>query len=159
LGAVVPLDELLLRMHGQRVYFDTSPLIYAMEDSPQFAAQSIALLRASEQRKLLGFTGIATLMEMLVGPLRKGQEEYSERLKVLFLSGDIFQCVDHPREAYVLAAMLRARSNYKAIDALHLATARTLGCQFFVTNDEALVSAADIEVVLIKRFTVVKSSG
>ena len=74
------------------------------------------------------------------------------RVNALFGCDDIFTCVDHSREAFVLAAQLRATQNYKLVDALQLATAIVHGCKFFVSNDAAFKSTDGLEVVLISAF-------
>jgi len=152
MGAIARLDDTLARMQGKRVYFDTAPIIYALENAPHFAAASIPFIRASEDRKIVGFTGAITLAEMLVKPLRQGRGEYADVLKGLFTSGDLFDCVDHTRDTYILAASLRAEHRYKFVDALQIATARTLGCQFLITNDHKLASSPLTEVVCVQTF-------
>lgn len=153
MGTLALLQDTLKRMRGKRVYFDTAPLIYALENVPHLAECAIPFLQASEMREFVGFTGVATLAEMLVKPLRSNDKDYAEQLKTLILSGDVVQCADHSTEMFLLAASLRAADRYKAIDALQMASSITLGCQFFVTNDDAFKSTASTEVVLIKAFT------
>ena len=153
MGTLAALADTLQRMRGKRVYFDTAPLIYALENAPHFAECAIPFLQASGEREFVGFTGVATLAEMLVLPLRSKNKDYAEQLKTLFLSGDVLQCADHSTEMFLLAAALRADHRYKAIDALQMATSITLGCQFFVTNDDAFMSTATTEVVYVKTFS------
>lgn len=45
------------------------------------------------------------------------------------------------------AAKLVARKRLKFIDALHVATALTAGCPFFMTNDTGIRSSDSLEVV------------
>ena len=153
MGTLASLAPTLQRMRGKRVYFDTAPLIYALENAPHLAECAIPFLQASGKRELVGFTGVATLAEMLVMPLRDKNKDYAEQLKALFLSGDVLQCTDHSTEMFLLAATLRADHRYKAIDALQMATSITLGCQFFITNDEAFKSTDTTEVVFVKTFS------
>jgi predicted nucleic acid-binding protein len=153
MGTLATLQDTLKRMRGKRVYFDTAPIIYALENALGFAECAIPFLQASGDRELVGFTGSATLAEMLVKPLREGNKDYAEQLKTLFLSGDIFQCAEHSTDVFILAASLRASNNYRAIDALQLATSITLGCHFFVTNDTAFKSTSTTEVVLLNQFS------
>jgi predicted nucleic acid-binding protein len=47
------------------------------------------------------------------------------------------------------APLLRATTNLKTPDALHLATARLAGCALFVTNDGGFRSAGNIPVVIL----------
>ena len=153
MGTLASLGDTLTRMRGKRVYFDTAPIIYALENPPGYAECAIPFLQASGDRELIGFTGSATLAEILVKPLRVGNKDYAEHLKTLFLSGDVFQCAEHSTDVFILAASLRASHNYRAIDALQLATSITLGCHFFVTNDTAFKSTSTTEVVVINQFS------
>lgn len=153
MGTLAILGDTLKRMRGQRVYFDTAPIIYALENVPGLSDCAIPFLQASGDREFVGFTGPATLAEMLVKPLRDGNTEYAEQLKTLFLSGDVFQCTEHSIEVFILAAALRAKENYRAIDALQLATSINLGCKFFVTNDDSFTSTTTTEIVLLKQYS------
>ena len=153
MGTLAALADTLQRMRGERVYFDTASLIYALENAPYFAECAIPFPQASGEREFVGFTGVATLAEMLVLLPRDKNKDYAEQLKTLFLSGDVLQCADHSTAMFLLAASLRADHRYKAIDALQMATSITLGCQFFVTNDDAFKSTANTEVVYVKSFS------
>ena len=73
-------------MQGKRVYFDTAPLIYAIENVADYVQCSIPFFRASEERQLFGFTGAITLSEMLVKPMRERNAEVVARIKGLFES-------------------------------------------------------------------------
>ena len=148
-GKVNKLDRVLAKMQGKRVYFDTAPLIYAIENVAGYAQYSIPFFRASEERQLFGFTGAITLSEMLVKPMLDRNAEVVARIKGLFESEDIFTCVNHSREAYVLAAELRAMRKLKMVDALLCATAICLNCDFFVTNDFKFRTSSTLEVVCI----------
>lgn len=136
-------------MQGKRVYFDTAPIIYAIENVVGYAQYSIPFFQESERRQLFGFTGAITLSEMLVKPMRDRNAEVVARIRGLFESEDIFTCVLHDREAYVLAAELRARRKLKMVDALQCATAIGLNCDFFVTNDFKFKTSSTLEVVCI----------
>lgn len=141
------LQKVLDRMQGRRVYFDTAPLIYALENLSHCAPAAIALLQASEQRRIFGFTGAITLAEILVKPLRANMPDVAVQLKSLFASDELFTCVDHSRAAYLLAAEIRAETNLKMVDALQCATAIDTRCEFLVTNDFKFKSSGVLEVV------------
>ena len=57
MGTLASLAPTLQRMRGKRVYFDTAPLIYALENAPHFAECAIPFRQASGKRELVGFTG------------------------------------------------------------------------------------------------------
>ena len=48
------------------------------------------------------------------------------------------------------AARLRATYNLKTPDALMIATALSVGCQAFLTNDEALRRVGEVRVLILK---------
>jgi predicted nucleic acid-binding protein len=144
------VGAVLTRMQGKRVYFDTAPIIFAIENVPGYAELCIPFFQASEARQILGFTGAITLTEMLVKPMRIKNADITARIKSLFAVDDVFTCVDHARDAYVLAAELRAEHNYKMVDALQCATAIVTGCNFFITNDFKFKSTAGLEVICVE---------
>lgn len=150
MGTLNPVDSVLQRMRGRRAYFDTAPVIFAIENVVGYAELAIPFFRASEDRHIFGFTGLITLTELLVKPLRTKNTEVTARVKALFETDDIFTCVDHSRDAYLLAAELRAEHNMKMVDALQCATAIVTGCNFFVTNDFKFKSTPSLEVICIE---------
>jgi predicted nucleic acid-binding protein len=143
------LEQTLNRMKGKRVYFDTAPIIFAIENVNGYANYTLPFLKASEARSLFGFAGAITFCETLVKPLQLNNVALVARVKNLFEREDVFTCVDHSRNAYVLAAELRAAHRLKMVDALHLATAIDLRCDFFITNDFKFRENPRIEVVCI----------
>lgn len=147
MGEIRTLEHILEKIRGKRVYFDTVVLIYALEGNSIYVNRAVPFVEASENRECIGFTGVATLTEMLVGAIRKGNTNYAEQLKAMFKSGDLLQCVSHNDEVFIASASLRATSNLKAIDALHFSTALALGCQFFLTNDASFKSTQTMEVI------------
>lgn len=57
--------------------------------------------------------------------------------------------VDLNRAVFDLAAVLRAESNLKTPDALHLAAAMHAGCDEFCTNDRQLIRIATPRIKVI----------
>ena len=147
MGAIKNLSETLEKMRGQRTYFDTAIFIYGLENSDRYSALALPFIKAAQDRQIIGITGIASLTEMLVHPIRSGRTAYAEQLKTLFMSGDVCECVSHSDEIFIASARLRVANNLKGIDALHFSTALAYGCRYFLTNDAAFMSTQTMEVV------------
>ena len=64
-------------------------------------------------------------------------------------------CLDVPpvsREILIESARVRAQSNLRLPDAVHMATARLSGCQVFLTNDLSVRAVDGIEIVRLADF-------
>ena len=48
-----------------------------------------------------------------------------------------------------MAAEIAATASMKLIDALHVATAISSGCKFFLTNDRGIRSSEQLEVIVL----------
>jgi predicted nucleic acid-binding protein len=152
MGTIKAADQIIERMLGKRVYFDSAPIIYALENNPRYAAIALKFTDAAEKRQFFGFTGTMVLVEMLVKPLREQNTALVAHIKQLFAIGDVFTCLDHPNETLMLSAELRAKNGLKMADAIHMATAIHNRCAFFLTNDSKLKSISTLEVILLEDF-------
>jgi len=149
MGALIAPSELIQRMRGKRVYFDSAPIIYALENNPRYAEIALQFTDASEKRDFFGFTGTMALVELLVKPLQEQNAALVANIKQLFASGDVFTCLEHPHDTLMLSAQLRASYRLKMADAIHMATAIHNRCNFFLTNDSKLSSISTLEVILL----------
>ena len=152
MGEIKNIAETLEKMRGQRTYFDTAIFIYGLENSSNYSTVALPFIAAAQDRRIIGITGIASLTELLVHPIRSGRTDYAEQLKALFLSGDVCECVSHSDEIFIASAGLRVANNLKAIDALHFSTALAFGCRFFLTNDAAFKSTQTMAVIQLSYF-------
>jgi predicted nucleic acid-binding protein len=64
---------------GDLVVVDTAPFIYLLEDHPDFAPQFQGLFEAQARGHLRIALSTITLAEVLVGPLRMGQDTLARR--------------------------------------------------------------------------------
>jgi predicted nucleic acid-binding protein len=65
---------------GQTVYLDTNIVIYALEGFESYRSVLLELLNNLDQRVIRGVTSELTLSEVLVKPLRDGNEKRIVRL-------------------------------------------------------------------------------
>jgi predicted nucleic acid-binding protein len=117
---------------GDLVVVDTAPLIYLLEDHPRFAPRFLGLFEAAEQGRLNIAISTITVAELLVGPLKQGQDALAKRYEKA-LSG--FELVPVSLEIASTAARLRAATGLRLPDALQAATALEIGATALVTHD------------------------
>lgn len=129
-----------------RLYLDTAPIIYVVEQVLPFFPVVDARLSAA------GMVLIAsdlTRMECRVKPIR---EEKTDLLKDYddFFSSAVAEIVILSREIMDRATEIRARHRFKTPDAIHLAAAFVTHCEVFLTNDHRLDRFPDIALEVVQ---------
>lgn len=119
------------------IYLDSCVGIHAFEDESDSGGRVRDAL-ARQQGDRFAVSPLV-MLECLVAPIRTGnvvlQRYYEEGFRQ-------FDIVDVSQEAYLQAAILRARVGLKTPDALHIATAQQHGCAALWTNDQRLANAS-----------------
>lgn len=135
-----------------RVFVDTAPFIYFLEDDPNFGkvAKSVFTEVLSQGKSLN--TSAVTCEEYLVHPY---QADDADAVRVFF--DFIEEChvqVDTITvEIAKKAAQLRAKyRDVKGMDALQLASAIIGGCDLFLTNDRQLRQIDEIRCVMLEEW-------
>ena len=108
----------------------------------------------TEQRKSLKnylayqtvFSSELVRLEARILAIRQKKQAHLNLYDVFFVACEF---VDLNRAVFDLAALLRAESNLKTPDALHLAAAIHAGCDEFCTNDKQLVKVATQRIKVI----------
>ena len=117
---------------GDLVVVDTAPFIYVLEDHPAFAPLFLGLFEDHANGRLRIALSTITLAEVLVGPLRQGQDTLARRSERA-LAG--FEVLTVSAEVASTAARLRATSGLRLPDALQAATAIECRAVALVTRD------------------------
>jgi predicted nucleic acid-binding protein len=130
------------------VYLDANPLIYTIEKHPVYGPLLVPLWQAAQAQTIQVVSSELALMETLVGPLKRGDAILEKAYEQALLGTDVHLL---PITQMVLrqAARLRATTNLRTPDALHLATAQGAHCDLFVTNDGAFRTVAGLPVVIL----------
>lgn len=118
-------------------YLDSCVLIYAFDDRGPLGDQARQALRDSPTTEFA--VSPLVRLECLVRPLREKDDAWFRRF------GDAlseFSELPIDGNTFNFAAHIRANTNLKTPDALHLATARLSDCDELWTNDSALAAAA-----------------
>lgn len=135
-----------------RIYFDTTPLIYFLDDEKPFSDKVASFIFNHQDDTDFYLTSTITDTEYLVFPY-KMEDMRKIWLYKKFLADFNFQIVESNRAITQQAAQLRAKyPGLKSMDAIHLATSIFCGCDIFLTNDEQLRQVTEANVVLVSDF-------
>jgi predicted nucleic acid-binding protein len=128
-----------------RIYLDSAPVIYAVEQVAPFFNAVDARLSAP------GVVLVAsdlTRMECRVKPLRDGDPDLVRDYDDYFENA-VAETVSLSREVVDRATEIRAQHKFKTPDALHLAAAMVAGCDVFLTNDHRLDAFTGIPIEVL----------
>ena len=140
------VDDLL----GKTVSVDTSPLIFFIEEHPTFGPVLDPFFEAVSRGEIQIVTSAVALLEVLVHPLRLNDEPLAQRYNDILLSSPNISTISVTPLTAQVAAELRAASNLKAPDAIHLATAITQHADAFLTNDRDFGSIVKVPILKVR---------
>lgn len=126
--------------------FDADVLIYAAVSGHPLGQRVRALFPAestAETGAVAGTGSVLLIPELLIKPMRDGAESEIEALAVLLARLDLRPADEAIAE---LAASLGAAHGLRAADAVHLATAVTVGADRFITNNASDFSKTIVEI-------------
>jgi len=139
------VDELCGR--HRRIALDASVFIYLFEGEGSLARTAASVINAISTGRVTGFVATIALSEVIVGPVRTGDEMMGERYVDAIRSIENLHVVPATVEIAVEAGFVRGRTGLTLADALHVATARIAGASVLVTNDRRVRSLPRLEVV------------
>lgn len=141
--------EWVAKLHGQTVGLDTAPLIFFIEQHEAYIELVRPLFAALAEGRLRAITSTVTLLEVLVHPLRHGDESLAHRYNDILLSSPNISTLPVTYAIAQEAAELRARYNLKTPDAIQLAVSIGQGASVFITNDRLLPDSCGMEIIQI----------
>lgn len=132
------------KLRGQRVYLDSNALIYAIETDVAIQPAAVhSLFQAVSSREVQAVVSPIVRAEVLVQPLRTGNERLAEIYRVMLARSGPIAMVSVDDAVADLSAELRAKHRgLKLADALHLAAALSAGCRAFISGDKRIKTAA-----------------
>ncbi len=136
----------------KKVFLDTAPIIYFLDNDVNFGEKARSILEEIlEDGKELA-TSVITCTEYLTFPYRSNNREKVEAFFEFITDCDIpLYSVDI--EIAKKASRIRAEyGNFKAMDALQLASACIKGCDLFLTNDKQLKQFEGIRCVTVEEW-------
>lgn len=122
----------------KRVFIDTAPIIYFLENSLLYMESMEKFFSRCVKEHIQIVTSTLTIEEYLVLPYSDGKMEYVENFK-RFIEYMNIEVVDIDAAIAEQGAKIRGQyKNFKAMDALQIAAAVAKKCDMFFTNDKQL---------------------
>jgi predicted nucleic acid-binding protein len=135
------------------VAVDTALFIYLIEEHPRFLAAVRTLFARADHGEIEIVTSALTLLEVLVVPLRAGDQRLAARYDALLTRSRGVRLVDISRDQLRIAARLRTQHGaLRTPDALQIAAAIGTGCATFVTNDRRMPALDGLRVLQLSEF-------
>lgn len=129
------------------VTVDTAPIIYLLEDHPQFAEEFLPLFELIESGRIQAIVSPVTIAEVVAGPLNSGNEILAGRYFKALTSGPHWMVQELNAELSFLAARIRIRYQLTLPDALQIATAIYTGSSAFITHDRDFRGVDEITIL------------
>ncbi len=130
------------------VYVDTSTVIYSVEKFPEYLPLLAPLWLRLQAGEIEIISSELILMETLVLPLRNSDPMLINAYEQLLSSSEM-RLIPISQSILRQAANLRATTSLKTPDAIHAATALSISCNQFLTNDKGFRSITDLPVVIL----------
>ncbi len=124
---------------GKRVFIDTAPLIYFIEDKNSYRKILTEFMAHVEAGDVILVSSTLTLMEVLVQPLRMNRHDIVKSYEEIMTRSQSLQLVEFDIFGARKAAEIRAKYNFKTPDAIQMAIALLSKADIFLTNDKKLV--------------------
>ena len=122
----------------KRVFVDTAPIIYYLENSALYMNSVKKFFEKCIKENIQVVTSAITIEEYLVFPYSSGKMEFTGNFK-RFIEYMNIMVVDIDSNIAEQGAKIGGKyKNFKAMDALQIATAIVSGCDMFFTNDKQL---------------------
>ena len=141
--------EWIDQLQGQLVGVDTAPIIYFIEEHPDYLPLVRPFFEAVDRGEIRAVTSVITLLEVLIHPLRQGNLELAEQYREFLLNSRGLICADISSDIARLAAELRADHNLRTPDAIQIGAAMNHGASWFLTNDAGLSSVGQLSILVL----------
>ena len=133
----------------KRVFVDTAPIIYYLENNAQYKDSIKRFFADCLKNNVQIVTSAITIEEYLVFPYSSGRMEFADNFKK-FLDYMGAEVVNIDSIISEQGARIRGQyKNFKAMDALQIATAIVSGCDMFFTNDKQLRQEKELPCITV----------
>jgi predicted nucleic acid-binding protein len=135
------------------VFIDTAPIIYYIEAHSKFGPIAKELVELSQSGKIIAFTSVITLAEVLPKPIELGHQELADKFANFLKKGKNISMIDVTIEAADIAGRLKGKHKFlNTMDAIQIGSAINADADVFVTNDLNLKKIKEIKVLALKDF-------
>jgi len=139
-------------MSDFKVFFDTSPFIYLVENHPVYYPKVFDFIKKTYLQDFKFFSSVLTYYEFCVKPLKLGRNDLIFLFEG-FISDLDFKILDITFDVSKIALNLKSKYLFlKPLDVMQLATAIEANCSFFLTNDKKLTVIKEIQILCVDEF-------
>jgi len=137
----------------QTIFIDTAPIIYYIEAHPQFGPLAKEIVSSFQSGKLIAFSSVITLVEVLPKPVETGNEKLVKKFSDFLKAGRNISLLDISSDIAELAGKLRGRyTSLRALDAIQIAVSINVKADAFITNDLKLKQIKESKVIVLKDY-------
>lgn len=140
--------ERLTFPRGSRVYLDTAPIIYSVEEHESYWSVLQPLWAFLKNGEIEVVTSELSMLETLVVPLRNEDADLITAYETLLTASQV-ELIPINTSVLRTAAELRAKQNLKTPDAIHASTASLSNCDLLISNDEGFRRLTTIDVIIL----------
>jgi predicted nucleic acid-binding protein len=145
------LSEELARL--RTVFIDTAPIIYYIEAHSQFGPLAKEIVNAFQSGKLIAFSSVITLVEVLPKPVETGDEKLVKQFSDFLKNGKNISMVDISADIAESAGKLRGRYTFlRPMDAIQIAVSLKVEADAFITNDIKLKQIDALKIIILKDY-------
>lgn len=138
-----------------RLFLDTAPVIYFVEQHPQYFPLVREVFEQLRNTPLIGVISPITLAECLVQPYRLGQMELQQDFIELMTDTENIEFLPIDDETLAIdAAQIRAKYNLQLPDSFQVAVALAAGCEAFLTNDVTFRRVTELRILVLDELEV-----
>lgn len=135
------------------IFLDTACFIYTFEDHPQFSPLTTDLFDAISQEKIIAYTSVITVSEVLTKPYELNNNPLAKQYEEIFAQLPNLEIANPNYETARNAARIKAENNFHLIDSYQLALALEHSCKSFVTNDKKLTRfKSELDIIYLSKF-------
>jgi predicted nucleic acid-binding protein len=141
-------------IRGQRICIDTAPIIYFIEHQVRYRNIIRPVFAEIAAGNIEAITSTITLLEVLVHPLKNGDETLAEKYRDILLSSQGLTTFEILHEVSEMASRLRAKYPIRTPDAIQIAVGILIlyRASFFLTNDPNLRKVSEIKILVLDEY-------
>jgi len=143
---------LIDEVSGRKICIDTAPIIYFIEHNSKYHDIISPVFTEIDSGKIAAITSTITLLEVLVHPLRTGNEALACKYRDILLSSVGLTTFEISHEVSERAARLRAQYAIRTPDAIQIAVGLLYGASYFLSNDPSLGKISEIKVLILNDY-------
>ena len=133
---------------GGSVYIDANAIIYSVERIEPYRELLAPMWQDARAGRFALASSELVVLETLIKPLREGNARLEMLFRSIFAAAEM-DLIPATLTTWEDAARIRAATGLKTSDALHAATALSVGCTLFITNDTDFRRVQSLPIVVL----------